>query len=535
MITRAEWKWVGAIAVLTLLVSSLPIIVGYAAQTPRQRFVGAVYDVQDYFSHLAKIQLGLRGEYRYRSLFTSEPHPSEPIIYTDILLGALARPLGVSPAFIYEVSRLLGGLALLAMVYKFVARHVDEVALRRLVFILAIVASGLGWLVIATPAFSFPNQSPIEFWLADGYLLFSIMAFPHFGWSIAALLAAFLAWQDYAAAGNRRHLFWLIAFSSLLGLIQIFELALLDVVIGLDALRRLSQQRHHFSKFVLAGGLMLGLQGVMVWPYVQATQTNPLVQVWAQQSRTLSPPPHYYLLGYGVLWLFVALGLAWAWRQRSSQLVFPAIWLGAVAGLVYSPNGIQYRWLAGVQVPLSIFAGIGLTAVAVPWLVTRLPLRWKSPRTRWWITVLSVVALMPSNLYLVAGNSLLAAIHWKEAFVTSGQVSAIEWLQANTNPEDVVLADLKIGNALPGWIGQRTFYGHWAETINFNAKTRWVQKFFSDPPETDRRTLLRDYGIRFVFYGPQERELGNFNLAAVNYLVRRYANDDTSIYEVVTP
>jgi len=535
VVTRTEWKWVIFVIVLTLLVSSLPILVGYASQTPNQRFVGALYDVQDYFSHLAKIQLGLRGEFRYRSLFTAEPHPSEPIIYNDILLGAIARPLGLSAPLIYEVSRLLGGLVLLAMIYKFIAYYVEAVPLRRLAFILAIVSSGLGWLLISTPAFSFPNQSPIEFWLADGYILFSIMAFPHFGWSIAALLAAFLAWQIYAAEPAPRRLFWLVGFSALLGFMQIFELALLDVVIGLDALRRLYGKRAFFKPYLIAGVIIGVLQLAMVWPYIHATQTNPLIQVWTQQSQTLSPAPYYYLFGYGLLWVFVILGLVWAWRQRATEFIFPALWIGGVALLIYSPDGIQYRWLEGVQVPLSIFAALGLALVARPWLVSHLPARWQSPRAAWWVTTLTLILLMPSNLYLVAGNSLLASIHWKDAYLTEGQVQAMDWLQANSQPDDTVLAAAKIGAALPGWTGHRTYYGHWAETRNFAAKTEVVQGFFSTMSDEQRQALLYDNDIHYVFYGPEEQALGGFDPTSKLYLASRYQDSDTTVYQVVAP
>ncbi|MGD8759143.1 MAG: hypothetical protein PVJ07_02700, partial [Anaerolineales bacterium] len=70
-VTRREWLWVAAVAAIVLLAATLPTIAGYLAQTPEAVFLGAVYDVQDYHSHLAKMQLGARGELGYRSLFTT--------------------------------------------------------------------------------------------------------------------------------------------------------------------------------------------------------------------------------------------------------------------------------------------------------------------------------------------------------------------------------------------------------------------------------------------------------------------------------
>ncbi len=529
VIARREWRWVSVVIALALIASSLPILAGYLAQTDELRFAGAVYDTEDYFSHLAKIQLGARGEYRFRSLFTAEPHPSEPIIYTDILLGAIAGPLHIPLPLIYELSRLTGAIALLVMVYKFIARAIPEVALRRLAFIIAIVSSGLGWLFISSAWFSYPNVSPIDFWLADGYLMFSIMAFPHFGWSIAAMLGAFLAWQNYADDPCPQKLFWLIGLSTLLGLIQIFELALLDGVIALDALRRLRRDRPLLGPFITAALPMGLLQLLIVWPYLLATQ-NPLVQVWQSQSRTLSPSPLHYLVGYGLLWPLVGLGLWWAGRQRAGRLAFPAIWLAVVAVLVYSPNDIQYRWLEGLPVPLAIFAAIGLYDVFIPFLERRSP-SLPSPRFRWWMMVLVVIATMPSTLYLIAGNTLLAASHRDKLFYTRGQLAAMDWLAENTQPDDTVLSSLKLSTAIPGWTGHRVFVGHWAETMFYTQKVDQVYAFFNEMSDDERKELLRQQNIRYVLFSLRERLISRLD-PVPDYLTLQYQNDDAAIYEV---
>lgn len=105
-VARREWCWVVGVSLLTLVISTLPILAGYLAQTPELRFVGALYDVQDYHSHLARMHLGAHGELRYRSLFTPEPHTSEPVILYDFLLGWTASRVGLGAWAAYELSRL---------------------------------------------------------------------------------------------------------------------------------------------------------------------------------------------------------------------------------------------------------------------------------------------------------------------------------------------------------------------------------------------------------------------------------------------
>lgn len=535
VITRAEWGWVIGVSLLVLLVSSLPMLVGYAVQTPDQRFMGTLYDQPDYFINLARVQLGARSEFRFRSIVTSEPHASEPILYYYIMLGAVGRLLGLSVTAIYEISRLLGGLVELALIYKFIARFVSEIGIRRLSFLLVSLASGLGWLLIFTPWFSRPNQSPMDFWLADGYLIFSLLGFSHFGWSLAALLAAFLAWLDYAEAPTVNRLLWLMAFGLLLSFIQIFEIVLLDAVILLDGLRRLYLARTRWKAFLAAGigvGLLQLLAGL---PFALALQTNPLVRVWADQVRPVMPPPQYLVEGYGLLWVLAGVGLVVAWHSRSQVLAFPAIWLVGVTFFIYIPNPFQYRLLLGLEVPLGLFAGLGFAKTICPWVLAHLPLRWQSPRVGWWLTALTLIALLPSTLYVISGNVLLAATHWQGAYVTGGQVAAIDWLQANAQRDEIVLAELKIGGALPGWIGQHTYFGHFGETINFSQKQQLVDQFFSTMPDPERRTLLRNNDIRYIYYGPDEKRLGNFDPTHESYLSMRYQSADTAIYAVVNP
>ncbi len=536
-VARREWRWVIGVSLLTLAVSTLPVLAGHLAQTPELRFVGALYDVQDYNSHLARMHLGAHGELRYRSLFTPEPHTSEPVILYDFLLGWVASRVGLGAQAAYELSRLSGGMALLLAAYLFIAMHISEAPTRRLAFTLAIVSSGLGWLVLTHPSFSYPNQSPMDFWLADAYLFFSIMGFPHFGWVIAALLLGFVSWQRYREQPSVRWLAALAACSLVVGLLQVFELVLLGAVIATDAAIWLARRPPGArAEFVRAAGIaacvLLPLYAAFAWPYVHGLQTNLMFQVWNVQSRTVSPPPIYYLLGYGLLWPLVGLGAWWAWRRRDVNLIFPIVWIGLVAVLVYSPDNIQYRWLEGVHVPLAMLGAVGLERVLAPAVARRLSQAIPFARREWWVVTLVLLATMPSTLYLVAGNALLGVTHWSTAFLTQGEVSAIEWLDRNSEADDIVLSSLQVGNAIPGRIGHRVFYGHWAETMYVDQKRVLVAAFFSNMSDADRRALLRDYNVRFVFWGRRERTLGTFDPSHVPYLIRVFGVDYVMVYRV---
>jgi hypothetical protein len=426
-------------------------------------------------------------------------------------------------------------MALLCSAYAFISAFLSRISTRRLAFILAVAASGLGWLLISSPAFSYPNVSPIEFWLSDGYLFFSLMAFPHYGWSIAALLMVFVVWRCYCEEPRGRILALLVALSMFHAFMQIFEIVVLDVVIALDALRRAIRDRRTLRASLVAGVSVVVVQGVMLAPYVWGVINNPLFEVWSQQQKTLSPPPHYYLLGYGLLLLFAVVGFVHAGRQKQWNLTFPALWLGAVAVLVYMPGGIQFRWLEGVQIPMAMLAAVGLERVAVPWSVARLPGRSLEKRRAWLISALLVIAMAPSTMYLISGNVLLAVNHWPEAFLTGEEAAGIAWLDGNSDPQDSVFSAYEIGNAIPARIGHLVFFGHWAETMYYSEKSVLISSFYDDMQDDVRRSVLREHGIRYVFFGPSESALGDFDPVSTPYLQMRFQDGEVAIFEVVHP
>jgi hypothetical protein len=377
----------------------------------------------------------------------------------------------------------------------------------------------------------------MDFWLADAYVFFSIMGFPHYGWAIAALVLGFFSWQRYREQPGWRWLAALAACSLAVGFFQVFELVLMGAVIGADAviglIRRPRGARMRALRPAGIAALVLApLYAALAWPYVRGLQTNPMFQVWNTQSRTLSPSLLHYVVGYGLLWLLAGLGGWWALRQRDAGFAFPSVWIGVVAILAYSPGNIQYRWLEGVHVPLAMLGAVGLERVLVPAVVCRFPGRFSPIRLKWWVTTLVVLATMPSTLYLVAGNTLLGVTHWPQAFLAREEAAGIEWLAANSRPDDVVLAGLEIGNAIPGRIGHRVFYGHWAETMYVDQKRALVASFYSDMPDADRRALLKDYAVRFVFWGPRERKLGAFDPSQAPYLARVFQSGLVAVYRV---
>src|SRR5512139_4123375 len=116
-VTRQEWVWAIAVTGLVMIISSVPYLAGYLAQTGELRFGGAVLDRADYHSHLAKVWQGYSGEWTYRLLFTPETHAGAYLQTFYVALGHLARLTGLGLSLSYQTARLVCGFLMLLAIY----------------------------------------------------------------------------------------------------------------------------------------------------------------------------------------------------------------------------------------------------------------------------------------------------------------------------------------------------------------------------------------------------------------------------------
>jgi hypothetical protein len=114
------------------------------------------------------------------------------------------------------------------------------------------------------------------------------------------------------------------------------------------------------------------------------------------------------------------------------------------------------------------------------------------------------------------------------------EVRAFEHLGRLSAPGEVVLGAYATGNALPAWASLRVVVGHGPETAGLAALNPRVASFYR--PETSdatRQALLAEQGVRYVWWGPAERALGEWQPSTAAYLVERFIQDGYACYEVL--
>jgi len=70
-------------------------------------------------------------------------------------------------------------------------------------------------------------------------------------------------------------------------------------------------------------------------------------------------------------------------------------------------------------------------------------------------------------------------------------------------------------------------------TLDFNRKRAMVDAFF-DPRATDaeREALIREYGVRYVLYGPTERALGEYDPGKSSLFAEVFSSPRVKLYAV---
>ncbi len=535
-IERQEWAWVAAISAIIVLASSLPALIGLLRPPPDMVFRGAWPGfLPDTLSYLAKMWQGVRGEWAYTLPYAIEPHDGGYVYSFYLALGHLARLTRLDPLILYQAARIACGLFVLLVIYRFIAMFSPAVRVRRVAFLLAVTASGWGWLS-ETIAPTLPTGiSPMDFWLVDAYPYLALVAVPHFTFELGLLLLSFV-WLIEDPAGPSAARIPLIMLAGVgVVLIHPFMVLVFHLPPMVYWLWRARQRRPAawLRGLPARGVLTLALTALIQWPYnlylLRLFRTDPVFAVWAEQNLVFSPPPGIYLAGYSTLLLLAALGLRHG-SHRPARVSFLVIWAVLVFVLAYAPLVFERRFLLGVQVPLAILAACGLLGwldgdrAGAPGFARRLALP----------LVVALAAM--SNLTLTAAYTLAAIRGSDELYWHIDLVGAADWLQAEADWAARVLAAPEVGTYLAAHHGQLVVAGHPYETPHFEAIAADIERAFAaDTDDALRQAFLRATGTAFIVDARDALTAADWDPAAAGYLSVAFALPRTRIYHVTLP
>ena len=544
-ISSTELRLAALIAVIVVAIAFLPYALGYLLTAPGWEFGGVVMNFEDAHGYLAKMRQGAEGNLLYQIPFTSENHDGAFVGGFFLALGWVCAVTGLPVIWMWHLSRVVFGFLLLLSAYVFIAFFLEDSKQRLVAYFLASVSAGFGWVILLTGRFSILGFDLIDFKMPEAHVFFTLLTFPHFALGATLLLIIFCSCILLSRTRRWRYAVLTGLAGLLLAVVHPYNLVVVAATLAIWLLIIIWKERR-LPLRELAGPLILGLMALPVFVYyLWVFASNPAFGAWADQSGSYSPHPLHYLIGYGPLLLLALPAMVDKARKADSDGLLPLIWVISVALLLYAPLKQQRRMVEGVHVPLSILATAGLYSYYLPRLersrtlrkLVTLRQRTYSPRRfRNFIIFLVVMATVPSNLYIEASLAVTAAQYRYPFFHEREENEAIEWLAQETAPSDTVFGSHGTGSYIPARINHRSFAGYWAETARCKEKLRMVDRFFQEEtPDAWRVGLLKEYDIAYVFYGPREALLGDFDPADSAYLSPVFDNDLITIYRVLEP
>lgn len=110
--------------------------------------------------------------------------------------------------------------------------------------------------------------------------------------------------------------------------------------------------------------------------------------------------------------------------------------------------------------------------------------------------------------------------------------NAVLWLEYNTKDEDSVLSKVTAGNYIPAYAGNFVYLGHFPETPDYHEREAIVKDFFAGGwPKQKARDFLNNNHISYVFYGPQEKEIGN--IEKYDFIKVVFTSQYVTIFKIV--
>ena len=471
--------WLAALGLLT----ALPILLAGIRTPAGSVFVGYVVIARDAEVYQALWRAGWQGAWLFHSPYATESLPGI-LLYPWYLWPAHLVGWAAGP-WLYHLSRLAAGAALLSSVWWLVAELFRPRLLRRWAFALCVLGGGIGALLPRELRIG-PLVTHATEMTSPGSTVADLVSMaPHLPWALALM-----CWTMVVALRLRHRVSrGLIAsgLAAIVGLQLIYpQLALLAAAAMLGwAIARRQWPAAWFS--LATAAVQLPYLAYLLWIW----RTAPAALRVIRPALDVGDP-----FGFLVLSHLTASGLIiiaiWQRRLRG-DLLLPALWIVGMTIFMFAPgiSGVLGRSFMAGSVPFGLCAAPGLLVLA------------RAVRSIAWRRRLLVITLAASSFY---GVFSLAQPYWIAAFrldpraeyESQAEAALLSRLAPHASARDVVLTTYLDGIFVPAQTDARAFDGHPEMTIDAGRKADEALAFFTRWSTGQRAAFLQANRIDYV-------------------------------------
>ena len=542
--TKAERKWVFCFAILVMMVTSVPYLLAYGAQGEDWRFTGFVFGVEDGNSYIAKMLRGADGDWLFRTPYNAYDQKGVIAFLPHILLGKLSASPGQHEQLValYHLARFVCGMFAILVMYDFIAVFIKNIVRRRIGLAAATLGGGFGWLLVVLGQPEWLGSLPLDFYSPESFGFLIFYGLPHlalaralFLWGVMIYLKTDPAainlegtgkvWRQALRDGWQIGILWLGV-----GLLNPLTVVLAWAAVGSHLVMLALQgysKKYRGSNYDWKVWWVYARSAI--WSVVVSSpiviyilisfNLDPVLRGWTTQNACPSPHPLHYLVAYGLMVPFAFYGGRRLLKRFPSRGGLIVAWAVIFPFLAYAPHQLQRRFLEGYWLVLVI-----LFVCVFDGLEIR--------RTKLVVTILLLT--LPTTLFLMFGGLKAAIKPVEPLFRTVDEVAVFQFLDSVKENESVVLSSYATGNVLPAWAPVFVVIGHGPESVYLSELALRVTDFYH-PETTDhvRQSFILEFGVDFVFWGPAEWALGEWNPGDATYLVRIFQQGDYALFEVL--
>ncbi|GAB4410266.1 MAG: hypothetical protein Kow00106_04110 [Anaerolineae bacterium] len=525
------WAW--GMMVLFLLAGTVPYAAAWFAAPAGATATGVISNPFDTNSYLANMQQGYQGRWLYVLPYTALANRPIPLFSFYIASGHVARLTGFSLPLVFHLARLACGALFVLAAYHFIARYLERPGERQLALFILLFTGGTGWMVSLVPGLSEVTRTQLtpDLWLSDAISFQAMFANGHFTLNMV-LMMGMIAAGEHLLAEKR---WWWVPVAWLCGLgialVHAHQLAVVGLVLAGEALWQAWFTRRIPWRAASRLALIFAPGGVLAGALTLRSHADPQLASWLAQGNTYTPPVWGMANLYGPVWVLAFAGAWHAARQHRAGSRGALLWFLTVLALIYLPVNFQRRFMEGWHVPVAILAATGWAHEIAPRLQ-----RAMTARAARLVLIISLALVTASPAHTLSTVTRYVVQHPDDPLVYAhpAERGAVAWLREHATLNDVVLSYFYSGNWLPARAPVRSFLGHWSLTAEVTQRIGEVESFF-DAATTDaeRLDLLDTFGIDYVYVGPDERALGDFDPRHAPYLALVYDSPSVQLYRVV--
>lgn len=543
-ITKSEWKLIFLITIVVIILTQLPVIFGYLNSTAEKEYIGihsqTSVDVLVYFSYIKQI---LDGKFLLYDNFTGETQNYGTFNLAWFLVGLLGKILHLKPSIAFHLARALLAPFLLISVYVFLSYVFEDKLRRRLGFIFISFASGLGLYLFPffLAGFYDPNNILRHVWWPHDLSQPEISIFntiyqsPHFILSWICMLWIFLL--GLMAFEKRNSTYGIMA--GIVGLIYFnfhpYFIPLIFGVLGIFGIYYFF--RHHFIDYNLIGGFFIGacVASVSILYHFFLLKNSYVISTRAGQNVTLVFHLWPAIVGFGAQLPLAFFGIycAYVRKEFNDKFVFFTIWLFVSFILLFAPIQFQSRYFQGMQFPLVIFITYSLGLFWQHLKSNPISLKIKFFINPYLIVMIFVLVFCMSNIFNIFRDYYYCANRISLFYLNRDVLRGFDWIDQNLNKDKMVVAREYYAHLIPGYTGQKVYFGHGHETLFYELKKIEVNSFFSlVKNEEKKHSWLLDRNVSYIF-----DDMGDGTIEPLfesyPYLKKVFDAPRAKIYEVI--